>query len=62
MGGYAATARDLGVGYIGSCCGSVASHVREMARVLGKAAPEDRPWRVDYDRPMSAYEYYGHKD
>src|SRR2546423_109623 len=36
MGDYALQARDLGVNYIGSCCGSVAEHVREMARVLGK--------------------------
>ncbi len=37
MGEYAAKARDMGVNYIGSCCGgAVATHVREMARVLGK--------------------------
>src|SRR5439155_25316341 len=31
MSAYALEARDLGIAYIGSCCGSVASHVREMA-------------------------------
>ena len=36
MGDYAVNARDLGINYIGSCCGSVAIHVREMARALGK--------------------------
>jgi betaine-homocysteine S-methyltransferase len=62
MAEYAVTAREMGVRLIGSCCGSVAAHVREMGRALGKV-PEDRgPWRVDYDRPMSAYEYYGHTD
>jgi betaine-homocysteine S-methyltransferase len=61
MASYALRARDLGVGYIGSCCGAVASHVREMARALGKLAPESRPWRVDYAKPMSAYEYYKHE-
>jgi betaine-homocysteine S-methyltransferase len=58
MARFAGQARDLGINYIGSCCGSVASHVREMARALGKLPPDDRPWRVDYDRPMSAFEYY----
>jgi len=36
--------------------------VREMARALGKLPPDDRTWRVDYGKPMSAYEYYGHRD
>jgi betaine-homocysteine S-methyltransferase len=62
MAEYAIAARDLGAGFIGSCCGSVATHVREMARALGKAPQEEGTWRVDYDRPMSAYEYYGHTD
>jgi betaine-homocysteine S-methyltransferase len=61
MASYAQRARDLGVGYIGSCCGTVASHVREMARALGKLAADSRPWRVDYGKPMSAYEYYKHE-
>jgi betaine-homocysteine S-methyltransferase len=61
MADYAIKAKDMHIGYIGSCCGSVASHVREMARALGKARSDDgRPWRVDYDKPMSAYEYYKH--
>jgi len=58
MADYAVAAREIGIGYIGSCCGSVAAHVREMAYALGKKLPDDRPWRVDYDKPMSAYEYY----
>jgi betaine-homocysteine S-methyltransferase len=61
MAAFALQARDLGVQYIGSCCGSVASHVREMARALGKQAADSRPWRVDYAKPMSAYEYYRHE-
>ena len=62
MAAYATSARDMGVNFIGGCCGTVASHVREMARALGKQPAEDEalPWHVDYDRPMSAYEYYGH--
>jgi betaine-homocysteine S-methyltransferase len=62
MGEYAVRARDMGVRFIGSCCGSVATHVREMGRALGKVPQEEGEWRVDYDRPMSAYEYYGHTD
>jgi betaine-homocysteine S-methyltransferase len=61
MADYAVAARDLGVNYIGSCCGAVATHVREMAYALGKKQRDDRPWRVDYGKPMSAYEYYAHK-
>jgi betaine-homocysteine S-methyltransferase len=60
MAAYARRAKDMGIGYIGSCCGSVATHVREMAQALGKQSAEARPWRVDYSKPMSAYEYYKH--
>lgn len=62
MAAFAGEAKDMGVNFIGGCCGAVASHVREMARALGKRPVEDEalPWNVDYDRPMSAYEYYRH--
>jgi betaine-homocysteine S-methyltransferase len=39
MGDYAARAREIGVNYIGSCCGSVAHHVRAMAEALGRQTP-----------------------
>jgi len=60
MGEYALQARDIGINYIGSCCGSVAEHVREMARVLGKLPTESRIWKKGGAKPMSAYEYYDH--
>jgi betaine-homocysteine S-methyltransferase len=60
MADYAVAARDLGVDFIGSCCGSVASHVRSMARALGKVSGEERAWRSTSGRAMSAYEYYDH--
>lgn len=60
MGGYAARAKEIGINYIGSCCGSVASHVREMAKVLGKLQPDTRIWNKGGSKPMSAYEYYDH--
>jgi len=60
MAVYALKARDAGVNYLGSCCGSVASHVKAMAQALGKLPVEEGEWRVDYERPMSAFEYYRH--
>src|SRR5690349_12214438 len=36
MGEYARRANEIGINYIGACCGSVAVHIREMARALGK--------------------------
>jgi betaine-homocysteine S-methyltransferase len=62
MADYARRARDIGVSYIGACCGAVATHVREMARVLGKLPADERLWKKDGPKPMSAYEYYGHED
>jgi betaine-homocysteine S-methyltransferase len=60
MADYAAKARDMGINYIGACCGTAASHIREMARVLGKLPAESRMWKKGGEKPMSAYEYYGH--
>src|SRR6266481_5484348 len=59
MADYAVQAREIGINYIGSCCGSVASHVREMARSLGKLSEDGRIWKKGGEKPMSAYEYYG---
>jgi betaine-homocysteine S-methyltransferase len=61
MGDYAVKAQEMGVNFIGSCCGAVACHVHAMAKALGKASAEERKWRVDYSKPMSAYEQHGHK-
>ena len=36
MGEYALRAKEIGINYIGACCGAVAIHTREMARALGK--------------------------
>jgi len=62
MAQYAREAAAMGINFIGSCCGSIPIHVREMARALGKRPSEDRRWRVDYGKPMSAYEYYDHHE
>jgi len=60
MSDYALRAREIGINYIGSCCGSVAMHVREMARALGKLPEDTRVWKKGGEKPMSAVEYYGH--
>ncbi len=36
LGGFAARAKEMGVNYIGGCCGCRATHMREMAKALGK--------------------------
>ena len=58
MGDFAKKALDIGVNYIGGCCGCEGSHIRQMARALGKAPTEDREWSIDYANPQSATEAY----
>jgi betaine-homocysteine S-methyltransferase len=58
MGEFALRARDLGYDFIGSCCGSVAVHVREMARALGKISADEREWRTRTGRAQSGYELH----
>ena len=62
MGAYAARAREIGINYIGSCCGSVQGHVRAMAKVLGKLPSEERAWKSTSGKAMSAYEYREHSE
>jgi betaine-homocysteine S-methyltransferase len=42
MAEFATAARDLGVGYIGICCGGAPHHVRAMAEALGRTVPASR--------------------
>jgi betaine-homocysteine S-methyltransferase len=58
MAVFAERARDMGYDYIGSCCGSVASHVKAMAQALGKLPAEERAWRSKSSKPMSGYELH----
>ncbi|MGH2637570.1 MAG: homocysteine S-methyltransferase family protein [Actinomycetota bacterium] len=62
MAEFARGAADAGVSYVGSCCGSVQAHVRAMAKVLGKLPEEEREWRSESGRAMSAYEYHSHTE
>ena len=39
---FATSARDLGVNYIGVCCGGAPHHVRAMAEALGRTVPASR--------------------
>jgi betaine-homocysteine S-methyltransferase len=42
MAEFATAARELGVGYIGICCGGAPHHVRAMAEALGRTPPASR--------------------
>ena len=42
MADFATVARDLGVGYVGVCCGGAPHHVRAMAEALGRTVPASR--------------------
>jgi betaine-homocysteine S-methyltransferase len=42
MADFAVAAKDLGVGYIGICCGGAPHHVRSMAEALGRTVPASR--------------------
>ncbi len=55
---YATKALEIGVNYIGSCCGAVAEHTRAMAKVMGKVPAEEREWRSRTGKAMSGYEYH----
>jgi betaine-homocysteine S-methyltransferase len=42
MAQFATTARELGVDYVGICCGAGPHHVRAMAEALGRTVPASR--------------------
>jgi betaine-homocysteine S-methyltransferase len=42
MADFARRARDIGVNYIGICCGGGPHHVRAMAEALGRDTPASR--------------------
>ena len=62
MADFAAEADEAGLNVIGSCCGSVAEHVRAMAKVLGKVPMQEREWKSPTGKPMSGYEYREHTE
>ncbi|MDP7578402.1 MAG: homocysteine S-methyltransferase family protein [SAR202 cluster bacterium] len=56
LGEFATRAKDMGVNYIGGCCGCKATHMREMAKALGKYSADSR-WNANPETPMSETEY-----
>lgn len=42
MADFAIRAKELGVNFIGTCCGAAPHHVRAMAEALGRTAPASR--------------------
>jgi betaine-homocysteine S-methyltransferase len=54
MADFAVQARDLGVDYIGICCGAGPHHVRAMAEALGRTTPASR-----YSPDLSQHALYG---
>ena len=43
---------------VGGCCGCVGSHIRQMARAIGRQPAVERHWEQDYEKPQSATEAY----
>ena len=55
LGQFATKAKEMGVNYIGGCCGCKATHMREMAKALGKYK-EKNNW-IKTSSAMSETEY-----
>jgi betaine-homocysteine S-methyltransferase len=56
LGEFATKAKEMGVNYIGGCCGCKATHMREMAKALGKF-DESRVWNRREGHSMSETEH-----
>ncbi len=54
MGAFAAAAHELGVNYLGICCGAAPHHIRSVAEALGRTPPASR-----FSADMSRHAYYG---
>ena len=54
IGLFAKEAVDLGVRYIGLCCGAMPHHIRSIAEALGRRPPASR-----YSADMSKHAYFG---
>ena len=56
MADFAAAAKDLGVNFIGVCCGGAPHQVRSMAERLGRTVPASR-----YSPAMEQHPILGEK-
>jgi betaine-homocysteine S-methyltransferase len=54
LGEFAQAAHQLGVGYLGVCCGAAPHHIRAMAEALGRTPPASR-----YSPDMSRHAFLG---
>jgi betaine-homocysteine S-methyltransferase len=57
MADFAVVAKEMGIQYIGICCGGAPHHVRAMAEALGKTVPASR-----YSPDLSRHEVFGADD
>ena len=54
MADFTLATRDVGIYYIGICCGAGPYHVRDMAEVLGRKVPASR-----YSQDISLHPIFG---
>jgi betaine-homocysteine S-methyltransferase len=54
---FTTAAHELGVRYLGLCCGAAPHHIRSMAEALGRTPPASR-----YSPDMSRHSFYGGED
>lgn len=54
MADFALKAREMGINYIGICCGGAPHHVRSMAEALGRTVPASK-----YSPDMSKHSVFG---
>jgi betaine-homocysteine S-methyltransferase len=54
LGEFARAAADLGVNYLGVCCGAAPHHIRSVAEALGRTPPASR-----FSADMSRHAYFG---
>ena len=54
LGAFASAAHDVGVDYLGVCCGAGPHHIRAVAEALGRTPPASR-----FSADMSRHAYFG---
>jgi betaine-homocysteine S-methyltransferase len=63
MAAYAMKAKEIGIRYIGACCGTGPHHIRAMAEALGRTVPNSRySPRLDLHPIIGSEEHIREKD
>jgi betaine-homocysteine S-methyltransferase len=57
IGAFARAAHELGVTYLGLCCGAAPHHIRSVAEALGRTPPASR-----FSADMSRHAFFGTDD